>query len=135
MLEVKPTEKEFSLYMDYCINLQNNGSFRYLSEVSIPDEKYESFVVWLDKCEKIGFTYMFVVIERYPGYKLLYGFTNFEIKEFKGSESFYFSVLNDEVLYDYFYLWKKESSFFLLPSDLYNYLSVLASCSKNAQEQ
>ena len=86
---------------------------------------YLKLLYWLDNCETAELTYFFTVVESECGFKKLYGFTNFEIKEFEDTKIYYYS-LNDEAEFKNFFLSRKaEGNIYLLPANLYAYINNL----------
>lgn len=125
MIEVQLNEKEFDICMNYCISHRENGSFKYLYEISVPDNEFGKFLEWLNKCEKAELTFLFLILDRYKGHKLLYGFSNFEVQETPNMKCFDFSLQNNDVLYDRFKLWSEESVSCIMPISLNLYFKIL----------
>lgn len=98
---------------------------KYFWEISIEDSGYDNFLGWLEKCEDASLTYAFIVIRRYQGHRLLYGFTNFEVIEDFAISCFDFKLENDDILRSKFIDWKGESECFLLPFSLMGYFKVM----------
>ena len=110
-MRVKLEEKDFERLLSYCLHHKNSGRMKYFYEISIPDSEYKSFLDWLEKCEDASLTYIFTVIKRYEGHKLLYGFTNFEVVEDFTFNCFDFCFENDDILIKKFREWKYESEY------------------------
>ncbi len=124
MVEVHFNEKEFDFCMDYCKQHKDYGSFKYLYEISVPNEEFGEFLAWLNKCEKAELTFVFMILERYKGYKLLYGFSNFEIQETPNMKCFDFYLQNNDVMYDRFKLWSEECVSYIMPVSLNLYFNI-----------
>ena len=129
-MKVKINNEQYEQLMKYCIHHKNNGRLKYFWEISIKDADYNSFLEWLDKCEDASLTYAFAVLKRYEGYRLLYGFTNFEVVEDYTINCMDFKLENDEVLCNKFLDWKFESECFLLPFSLMGYFKVMKAISE-----
>ena len=124
-MEVKLEQKQYEQMMGYCLHNKNIGRLKYLWEISIEDVFYKDFLDWLDKCEEASLTYAFVVIKRYEGHRLLYGFTNFEIVEDFTFSCFDFKFENDDILRHRFMDWRTESDCYLLPFSLMGFFKVM----------
>ena len=124
-MRVKLEEKDFERLLSYCLHHKNSGRMKYFYEISIPDSEYKSFLDWLEKCEDASLTYIFTVIKRYEGHKLLYGFTNFEVVEDFTFNCFDFCFESDDILIKKFREWKYESEYILLPFSLLGYFKVM----------
>lgn len=107
---------------------------KYFWEISVPDSAYERFLSWLEKCEDAYLTFAFVVIKRYEGHRILYGFSNFEILEDESIKCFDFKFENDDILSDKFRAWMYESICFLIPFSLLGYFKVIEAISKEASK-
>ena len=125
IMEVKLDGKQYEQLISYCLHNKNNGRLKYFWEISIKDVHYNSFLEWLGKCEDASLTYAFAVLKRYEGYRLLYGFTNFEVIDDFTIKCMDFKLENDNVLCSKFLEWKVESECFLLPFSLMGYFKVM----------
>lgn len=115
MLKVIMTEDKLDRLMEFYLNEIHYGRMKYLWEIAVPDKEEISFCCWLDKCEALGLSFSFAVIDRYKDYKLMYGFSDFEIPERKGIKCLQISFDNDDILYQHFMKWREESEYFMLP--------------------
>ena len=132
-MEENLSEKEFLLFLKYYTQGCDEGKNIYLSEIVISDESYLRFFCWLDRCEKAELLYFFTVTEYCNGYKLLHGFTNFEIKEFEDTNIFYFSFSNEFAFKKYLSFWKGKSSFCVVPTNLCRYVKMLAKAASQTE--
>ena len=107
---------------------------KYFWEISVPDDAYDNFINWLDKCENAELTFAFAVIKCYDGHRLLYGFSNFEVLEDVWIRCFDFEFRNDDILCDRFRAWRNESSYFILPFSLLGYFRVMDAVNDNLAE-
>ena len=121
-MKVKLDEQQFERLLNYCLHHKNNGRMKYFYEISIEDSGYKRFLEWLNKCDDSCLSFAFAVIKRYKGYKLLYGFTNFEVSEYDTVSCFDFNFASDRILCDKFRNWKHESEYFLVSFPLMGYV-------------
>ena len=75
----EPVEKIFESYMRYYITNHKNGNVKYFWEISIPDNEFDELLSFLNNVSTMGFSFGFQVLSRYENYKILYGFSNFDI--------------------------------------------------------
>ena len=125
IVEVKLDDKQYEQLINYCLHNKNNGRLKYFWEITIEDVNYNSFLEWLEKCEDASLTYAFVVLKRYKGHNLLYGFTNFEVIDDFTIKCMDFKLENDGVLCKKFLEWRLESECFLLPFSLMGFFKVM----------
>ena len=114
------------MFLKYYTIADEDGTYRYLSKIIISDEDYVDFLCWLEKCEKADLIFFFTITEDCKGYKSMYGFSNFEIKEFKHTEISYFSFPNNSAFKKYFSCLEKESKYCIVPSNLHGYVEAIA---------
>ena len=101
--------------MKYYITNQKSGKLKYFWEISVPDNEVDELLSFLNSVNTIGFSFGFQIINRYENYKLLYGFTDFEIiRKTKNMKLFSFTTQNNEVLFEYIYDWHKECCCYLI---------------------
>lgn len=126
MVEAKLSEKEISLCIDYYFRRYQKTKIKCISKILIPDNKYFKFLFWLDKCEAAELPCFFKVIEPENGYKHLYGFTNFEIKESEGTKITYCSLQDDTQFTSFFSSESdKKNELYLIPANLCAYVKAM----------
>ena len=125
LVEAKLSEKELSLCIDYYIRKYKKTKIKCISEILIPDNKYFEFLFWLDKCEAAELPSFFKVIELENGYKRLYGFTNFEIKEPEGTKITYCSLQDETQFRSFFSSNSDKNELYLLAANLYTYVNAI----------
>lgn len=94
------------------------GRLKYFWEISVPAEEEIQFCYWLEKCERLGMTFAFAVIERSKDYFLMYGFSDFEISDRKGIKCMQLNFENNDILHIQFMKWQEESTYFALSLSL-----------------
>ena len=115
MIEKPFSEKRFESYMRYYVANQKIGKLKYFWEISVPDNEFDELLSFLNCVDNIGFSFGFQVLNRYENYKLLYGFTNFDIiRKTKNMKLFSFNAQSNEALFECVYDWHKESSCYLI---------------------
>ena len=119
----EPVEKIFESYMRYYITNHKNGNIKYFWEISIPDNEFDELLSFLNSVSTMGFSFGFQVLSRYENYKILYGFSNFDIiRKTKNMKFFNFTTQSNEALFECIYNWHKESSCYLLSETVLFYL-------------
>ena len=134
MVTVKMTEEKFHRLMSHCQEELHYGRLKYIWQISVSDDDYYELISWLERCENLGFTFAFAVIERYEGYKLLYGFSNFEISKRKALIPLELHFENSDIMYQQFMKWEEESTHFILPISLKLYLEIVKRLSPDEPE-
>ena len=110
MTESVLSEIDFKSCIEQCADYRTFGKFKYLCEISVPDNEFGAFLKWLNLCESCRLDFVFFIINRYDGFKTLYGFSNFEIQMTKNMKILDFDLENEDILYFRFCEWHKESS-------------------------
>ncbi len=127
MKKIKPDRKDFVIVMGFYSVQKENGKFKYMFEISVPDKEYDKFLVWLKCMESVGQRFSFWLIERYDNHKLIYGFADFCISEDLKVDYFNFSFENNDILYNTFHLWNEKSSVCIMPDEMVEYLADIKS--------
>ena len=123
MVEAHLSEKFFNRYLEYYITYQKSGNIKYFWEISVPDDEFDEFLSFLNNVNLLGFTFGFQIINRYKNYKLLYGFSDFDISsQSKNMKLFDFFTKNNEALCGYICQWHAESKGYLISDSVLFYL-------------
>lgn len=112
------TDEKLDSLMRFYNEERHYGKLKYMWEIIVPSLDEFEFCYWLKQCEDLGLTFAFAVIERYKGYLLMYGFSDFEISKRKGIRCMQLNFENNDILYQQFIKWQEDSSYFILPISL-----------------
>lgn len=107
--------------LEFCMEKRFLGHYKYFSEVMLHKDDLELYLKYLKRCEKSGQEFLLVYIDTNEEYKLLGGFTNFQLKGVnKTAASDFFSTVSDynDVIKEYFSDWQERCSYYILSSNL-----------------
>lgn len=117
-VEKKKMDKEKCL--DFCLEKRFLGNYKYFTQVMLHEDDIEVYIRYLKRCEKSGQEYILTYIETNEEYKILGGFTNFELKGVNNSLARDFFTLEKdctETVKDYFADWQERCEYYILSSN------------------
>lgn len=110
--------------LNFCMDKRFLGHYKYFSEVMLHKDDLELYVRYLKRCEKSAQEFLLVYIDTNEEYKLLGGFTNFQLKDAnKTAVSEFFSPVSDceYIEKEYFSNWQERCRYYILSSNLKRY--------------
>lgn len=66
-------------WIDSLISKRWTGGYRYFSSIALTESDFEIYKEWFEKCESLGLEFALGYIETGEIYKILWGFSMFEI--------------------------------------------------------
>lgn len=135
MYKIKITAEDFHIITDYFLANKRLGGVKYFWEISVPDDEYIQFTKHLEQVDLAGLSFAFVCIERYKGYKLLYGFSNFEVQGTENTALFDFYFRNNDILRFKFADWSLESNYFIIDNETNAHLVLTKECNHLSKEE
>jgi len=135
MYEFKPTAEEFHIISDYFITNKMLGGVKYFWEIAVPDDEFIPFTKHLRQADFTGLSFAFACIERYKGYQLLYGFSNFEVQGTEHTKLFDFKFENDDKLFMKFADWCFESHLFYIDRQTKEHLEIMKGLANMSEEE
>lgn len=93
-----------------------NGEFKYFTSLALLETDFDSYINWFEACEELGLEYCLGYIETGERYKVIWGFSMFEIISMRSGfpVSYYFGIENEEKIITEMAIDKYEKSSYFL---------------------